>query len=88
MRERRIPVIPVIATGRYVTKNELVEGMVIHVPHTDERLHQDTAANVHTYNIGNNLVAKIAGKADYTACSGMYIGHDADFTLAEHIDGQ
>jgi hypothetical protein len=51
-------------------------------------LYQDAATDVHPYNIGDNLVAQITRKADDTSGSGMYVGHDADFAIAEHWDSQ
>ena len=61
--------------------------MIIYAADANERLYQDAAPNVHTHDIGYHLVAQVSGKTDDAACSGMYIGHDADFAPAEHIDG-
>ena len=62
--------------------------MIIYLIHADERLHKNAATYVNTYDIGDNLVSQVTCKANDTACPGMNVGHDADFTLAEHIDGQ
>ena len=62
--------------------------MVIHVTLADEWLHQDATAYVYAHNVWNYLVAQVARKTNDAACPGMYVGHDAYFTLAEHIDGQ
>ena len=86
--QRCILVVPIIASRRDVMQDELIQGVVIYLFHAGERLHKDAATDVHTYDIGDNLVSQVTCKADDTACPSMNIRHDADFAAAECGDSQ
>ena len=52
-----------------------------------ERLHQHAAAYVHSDDVRDDPVSKVAGEAYHAPGSGMYIRHYPNFAAAEYLDG-
>ena len=68
-------------------QDKLVKCVPVDVFYTYERPYIYSATDVNSNNIRDDPLPEIAGKADYAACPGMHIGHDANFALSENIDG-
>ncbi len=72
--------------GRDIGADMLMEGMEINVGKLAEVEDAHATTYVYTYYVGDYLVAKVAGEANYATCSGVNVGHYADFLVGEDID--
>ena len=86
--QRHVLVTAEVAPRRYGLQDECVERVEINGFRHFKRLHEDAAADVNAHNVGNHLVAQIAREADHAARASVHIGHNADFAVGEHPDGE
>ena len=62
--------------------------MIVYFSKLAEIENTHSASNIHTNDIGDNLVAQVAGETDDASGSGMNVGHDAYLLVGEHINGE
>ena len=77
-----------VAARGDVVQYELVKRVPVDVFRADERPYIYSAADVNADNVRDDPLTEIARKADYTACPGMNVGHDADFATAKYVNCQ
>ncbi len=73
---------------RHIAADVLMKSMEVDIVELSEFQYPHSAAYVDPDDVGDNLVTKITGKADYTPAPGMDIGHNADFFIREHVNRQ
>ena len=61
--------------------------MEVYISAALERLHQHAAAYVHSDDVRDDPVSKVAGEAYHATGSGMNVRHYPDFAAAEYVDG-
>ena len=64
----------------------LVECVIINPGKFSEVENAHTATYINTYDIGNDLVAEVAGETYDAACAGVNVGHYAYLLVGEHIN--
>ena len=69
----------------HIRTDMLIESMKIDVAYVSEPEYAHTATYVHPHDVGDHLVAQVAGKTDHTSRAGVHVGHDAYLLIGEHI---